>query len=73
MNKKNNFKNISAKKEMMRPESKNMANIKPQPSKIKKEILNEKIQDKSKLVGQIRDDIKKMRENNISIFWTRAN
>lgn len=46
--------------------SKNKIENHPQPSQIKKEILNLRIK-QTKILNDIKDDIKKIRENNISI------
>lgn len=61
-----NFKNMSVGKGIKRPSSKNMEGIKTSLPKIKKEILDCKVK-QSKLANQIKDDIKKIRETNISI------
>lgn len=60
------FRKTTFGKGMKRTQSKNMTGIKLQPSEIKKEILGKRSK-QSKLISQIKDDIKKMRENNISI------
>ena len=46
--------------------SKNTSHLESQLDKIKKEIQNKKLK-QSKIISQVKDDIKKIRENNISI------
>ena len=61
-----NFRKLSVGKGIKRPKSKNMEGIKINPHKIKKEILDCRAK-QSKLANQIKDDIKKIRETNMSI------
>ena len=65
--KKDNFGKATTRKENKRTKSKNHTDrTKLQLPQIKKEILSNR-QKQSRLLNQIKDDIKKIRENNISI------
>ena len=61
------LQNDSIDKRIKRPRSGNMVGMKSQLPKIKNEILASR-QKQSKLLNQVKEDIKKIRENNLSVI-----